>query len=218
MHKTILNLNEIKKEIYSKNLENEFSGQIIAVTKTFSIEHISHLIDNGHLHFGENKVQEAIEKWTDVKLNSPNLSLHMIGKLQTNKVKYAVKLFDYIHSLDSIKLAKKIFEEQSKVNKKLKIFIQVNIGNESQKGGVLVHELKNFYKICVEDFNLEIVGLMCLPPASNKPSKFFSQMHLLAKDLSLKELSMGMSSDYLSAIKHGATFLRIGSKIFGSRN
>ena len=218
MHKTILNLNEIKKEIYSKNSENEFNVQIIVVSKTFSMEKISHLIDDGHLHFGENKVQEAVEKWTDVKLNSPNLNLHMIGKLQTNKVKYAVKLFDFIHSLDSIKLAKKISEEQKKINKKLKIFIQVNFGNESQKSGVSVDELKDFYKICVQDLNLNIVGLMCLPPANKSPLKFFSEMRLLARDLSLKELSMGMSSDYLDAIEHGATFVRIGSKIFGPRN
>ncbi len=213
-----MNLNEIKKEIYSKNSENEFNIRIIAVTKTFLMRDIQHLIDDGHLHFGENKVQEAVDKWTNVKLKFPNLNLHMIGKLQTNKVKYVVKLFDYIHSLDSLKLAKKISEEQNKIKKKLKIFVQVNIGNESQKGGVSVDNLENFYKICIEDLNLDIVGLMCLPPVNNNPSKFFNQMRSLTKNLSLKELSMGMSSDYMSAIDYGATFLRIGSKIFGSRN
>ena len=182
------------------------------------MEHISHLINNGHLDFGENKVQEANDKWSEVKSNSPDLKLHMIGKLQTNKVKYAVKLFDYIHSLDSIKLAKKIFEEQNKIKKKLKIFIQVNIGNESQKNGVPAKDLKNFYKNCVKDFDLDIIGLMCLPPANNNPSKYFKQMYSLANELSLKELSMGMSSDYIEAIENGATYIRIGSKIFGSRN
>ena len=218
MHKSIDNLNEIKKKIYSKKLENKSVPQIIAVTKTFSMEHISHLINNGHLDFGENKVQEANDKWSEVKSNSPDLKLHMIGKLQTNKVKYAVKLFDYIHSLDSIKLAKKIFEEQNKIKKKLKIFIQVNIGNESQKNGVPAKDLKNFYKNCVKDFDLDIIGLMCLPPANNNPSKYFKQMYSLANELSLKELSMGMSSDYIEAIENGATYIRIGSKIFGSRN
>mgnify|MGYP001355149298 FL=1 len=218
MHKSIDNLNEIKKKIYLKKLENKSVPQIIAVTKTFSMEHISHLINNGHLDFGENKVQEANDKWSEVKSNSPDLKLHMIGKLQTNKVKYAVKLFDYIHSLDSIKLAKKIFEEQNKIKKKLKIFIQVNIGNESQKNGVPAKDLKNFYKNCVKDFDLDIIGLMCLPPANNNPSKYFKQMYSLANELSLKELSMGMSSDYIEAIENGATYIRIGSKIFGSRN
>ena len=218
MHKSIDNLNEIKKKIYSKNLDNKSVAQVIAVTKTFSMEHISHLIDNGHLDFGENKVQEATDKWSKVKLNSPDLKLHMIGKLQTNKVKYAVKLFDYIHSLDSIKLAKKIFEEQNKIKKRLKIFIQVNIGNESQKNGIPVDDLKNFYKNCVKDFDLDIIGLMCLPPANINPSKYFKQMYSLASELSLKELSMGMSSDYLDAVENGATYIRIGSKIFGTRS
>ena len=218
MHKSIYNLNEIKKEIYSKSSQNKSGVQIIAVTKTFSMEHITYLINDGHLDFGENKVQEAVDKWSDVKFNSPNLNLHMIGKLQTNKVKYAVKIFDYIHSLDSIKLAKKISEEQNKIQKKLKIFIQVNIGNETQKSGVSVDDLPNFYKQCVDEFNLNIIGLMCLPPVNNEPSKYFKQMYSLVKDLSLKELSMGMSNDYLKAVENGATYIRIGSKIFGARN
>ncbi len=182
------------------------------------MENISPLIKDGHVDFGENKVQEAIDKWTDVKNQLPNLNLHMIGKLQTNKVKYVVKLFDYIHSLDSIKLAKKISEEQNKIERKLKIFIQINIGNETQKGGISVQDLPIFYKTCVEEFNLDIVGLMCLPPLKKSSSYYFKQMSLHANTLSLKELSMGMSSDYMDAIENGATYVRIGSKIFGSRN
>tara|TARA_B100002019_G_scaffold278496_1_gene279378 strand:- start:631 stop:1287 length:657 start_codon:yes stop_codon:yes gene_type:complete len=218
MHKSIINLNEIKKEIYSKKLENNSIVRIVAVSKTFSMEHIIHLINHDHVDFGENKVQEALDKWTNVKMNFPNLNLHMVGKLQTNKVKNAVKLFDYIHSLDSIKLAKKISEEENKIKKKLKIFIQVNIGNEIQKNGIPVIDLPNFYNICTKELNLNIIGLMCLPPANIDPSSYFTQMNLLANKLSLKELSMGMSSDYMNAIEKGATFVRIGSKIFGSRN
>lgn len=218
MHKSIINLNEIKKEIHSKNLEKNFAIKIIAVSKTFSMDHISHLINDGHIDFGENKVQEAVDKWTNVKVDLPNLKLHMIGKLQTNKVKQAVNLFDYIHSLDSIKLAKKISEEENKIKKKLKIFIQVNIGNEIQKSGISINDLRNFYEICTKEFNLNIVGLMCLPPIDRDSTSYFKQMNLLAHDLSLKELSMGMSSDYMYAIEQGATFIRIGSKIFGSRN
>ena len=199
-------------------MENKSIVRIIAVTKTFSMDHISYLIKDGHLDFGENKVQEAVNKWTNVKLNYPDLNLHMIGKLQTNKVKNVIKLFDYIHSLDSIKLAKKISEEQNKIKKKLKIFIQVNIGNEIQKNGIMVKDLSNFYKTCTEQFDLDIIGLMCIPPAEDDPSIYFKQMSQLASSLSLKELSMGMSSDYINAIKYGATFVRVGSKIFGSRS
>jgi len=176
------------------------------------------LIDYGHLDYGENKVQEALIKWSQIKLTNKNLNLHMIGKLQTNKVKTAVGLFDYIHSLDSIKLAEKISEEQKKINKNLKIFIQVNIGEETQKNGISINELKNFYEICLNKLNLNIIGLMCLPPNSIDPSKYFQKMKKMNDNLSLNELSMGMSSDYLSAIKCGASFVRIGSKIFGMRN
>ena len=218
MHKSIINLNEIKKEIHSKNLEKNLAVKIIAVTKTFSMDHISHLINVGHIDFGENKVQEAVDKWTNVKGDLPNLNLHMIGKLQTNKVKQAVNLFDYIHSLDSIKLAKKISEEENKIKKKLKIFIQVNIGNEIQKSGISVNDLGDFYETCTKEFNLDIIGLMCLPPIDSDPTSYFKHMNSLAHDLSLKELSMGMSSDYMYAIEQGATYIRIGSKIFGSRN
>ncbi len=221
MHHTESNLieinNKIKSKINSLSLD-QYNPKVIAVSKTFKEQDISPLLDYCHLDFGENKVQEAVDKWSDVKFNSPNLNLHMIGKLQTNKVKYAVKIFDYIHSLDSIKLAKKISEEQNKIKKKLKIFIQVNIGNETQKSGVSVDDLPNFYKQCVDEFNLNIIGLMCLPPINNEPSKYFKQMYSLVKDLSLKELSMGMSNDYLKAVENGATYIRIGSKIFGARN
>ena len=215
MHKSIINLNEIKKKIYSKNLN--FEPRIIAVSKTFSINHISPLIENGHIDFGENKVQEAIDKWSKIKKDNKEIKLHMIGKLQTNKVKYAINLFDYIQSLDSLKLAKKISEEQNKNKKKLKLFIQINIGREEQKSGIHVEELNNFYKFCTHDLDLDIIGLMCLPPININTGKYFQEMEKLAKNISLKNLSMGMSEDYLVAVENGGNFLRIGSKIFGKR-
>ncbi len=182
------------------------------------MESILPLIDYGHIDYGENKVQEAVDKWTDIKKIKPNLNLHMIGKLQTNKVKYAVKLFDYIHSLDSIKLARKISLEQNKIKRSIKIFIQINIGNENQKSGIMIGEVNNFYKLCVEDFNLDVIGLMCLPPLNLDPSICFENMKQIAEKLHLKELSMGMSSDYLKALKYNSTYVRIGSKIFGERS
>ena len=219
MHKTVQNLitieNEIKSSLSEKNLDK--LPKIIAVSKTFSIENILPLIDHGHLDFGENKVQEAIEKWTDVKKNKPSLNLHMLGKLQTNKVKTAVKLFDYIHSLDNEKLAKKISIEQAKLNKKIKIFIQVNIGNEDQKSGINEDNLIEFYSYCKEIY-LDIIGLMCLPPVNLNPSQYFKKMNLLNERIKLNHLSMGMSSDYLDATKNYATYLRIGTNIFGIRN
>ena len=218
MHKSIVNLIEIQKEIYLKKKDSGKQPKIIAVTKTFSIENILPLIDHGHLDFGENKVQEAIDKWTKIKAENKNLNLHMIGKLQTNKVKFAVKIFDYIHSLDSIKLARKISEEQKKIQKNIKLFIQINIGKEKQKSGILIEDLKNFYMACSKEFNLNIIGLMCLPPINIDPSKNFEEMNIALKDLGLNHLSMGMSADYLEAIKYNSSFLRIGSKIFGKRN
>ena len=218
MHKSIVNLIEIQKEIYLKKKDTEKQPKIIAVTKTFSLENILPLIDHGHLDFGENKVQEAIDKWTKIKAENKNLNLHMIGKLQTNKVKFAVKIFDYIHSLDSIKLARKISEEQKKIQKNIKLFIQINIGKEKQKSGILIEDLKNFYMLCSKEFNLNIIGLMCLPPININPSKNFEEMNIALKDLGLNHLSMGMSADYLEAIKYNSSFLRIGSKIFGKRN
>ena len=219
MHLTIQNLINIKAEINSNlsNQKNHKVPKIIAVSKTFGMEKITPLIEYGHLDFGENKVQEAMEKWSDIKLSKSNLKLHLIGGLQTNKVKYAVKLFDYIHSVDSEKLAKKISEEQDKQNKKVKVFIQVNIGNEDQKFGVdklLVPELCYYCKT----LGLEVVGLMCIPPLNEPSEIYFKEMSELNKKLNFKELSMGMSSDYLNAIKNSATYVRIGSNIFGKRN
>ena len=192
------------------------SPKIIAVSKTFKLDHINPLIDHGHIDFGENKVQEAVEKWTDIKKEKSELKIHLVGRLQTNKVKFALKVFDYIHSLDSKKLAVKISEEQAKHKVKPKIFIQINIGDESQKGGIRVDELEEFYNYCME-LELEIIGTMCLPPISNEPEKYFSRMNYLNKKLNLKESSMGMSSDYLEAIQYNATYLRIGTSIFGER-
>ena len=190
--------------------------KIIAVSKTFSIEKILPLIEHGHLDFGENKVQEAIDKWTNVKNKKPNIQLHMIGKLQTNKVKFAVKLFDYIHSVDSKKLAKKISDEQNKIHRKIKIFIQINIGNENQKSGVQIGELDHLVSYCKE-LRLNIVGFMCIPPEKEDSSLYFREMYRLANFYSLDELSMGMSSDFLKAAEYNSTFLRIGSNIFGLR-
>ena len=216
MHRSISNLNLIKEELKSK-INNFHNVKIIAVSKTFPIETIKPLIEYGHLEYGENKVQEAITKWTDIKLINPNIKLHLIGKLQTNKVKFALKLFDYIHSVDTKKLAKKIAEEELKQNKKIKIFLQVNIGNEEQKSGINKDNLNDLYLYC-KNLNLDVVGLMCIPPADSKSDIFFKEMALLIKKLDLKELSMGMSSDYMEAVKNSATYIRIGSKIFGNRS
>ena len=220
-HKTINNLDLIKKEIQSKisklNYLN-YNPEIIAICKTFPISDVLPLINHGHVHFGENKVQESIAKWTDIKNDFKNIKLHMVGKLQTNKVKYVLSLFDYIHSLDNIKLAEKISNEQQKIGKKIKIFIQVNIGNESQKNGILVENLFSFYKKCQNDFGLQIEGLMCIPPNDNKSEIYFSKMRKLSDQINLPELSMGMSDDYLKACEYKTTFFRIGTKIFGERN
>ena len=218
MHKNIKNLLEIKDKVKHKLNNNIKFPKIIAVSKTFELEDIMPLINYGHHDFGENKVQEAVNKWTDIKKTSKDLKLHMIGKLQTNKVKHVVPLFDYIHSLDSIKLAEKISSEQKKYNKSLKIFIQINIGNEIQKNGIEPTDLNKFYNFCTEKLNLNIVGLMCIPPQQGSVRSFFSQMAKLNNSLGLNELSMGMSSDYLDAVELGSTFIRVGSKIFGNRN
>ena len=190
---------------------------IVAVSKTFPFNEIEPLINNGHIHFGENKVQEAIEKWSNIKSSFEHLKLHMIGRLQTNKVKYVVSLFDYIHSLDSVKLAEKISIEQKKINRNLKIFIQINIGNEEQKSGIDKKSLKDFYEKCTKEFELNIIGLMCIPPQDGEIRSYFKNMAELNESIGLKDLSMGMSSDYLDAIDYGATFIRIGSMIFGNR-
>ena len=215
MHNTVKNLIHIEELIKSKANHDKLA-KIIAVSKTFPIENILPLIEHGHLDYGENKVQEALEKWTDIKNKNNNIQLHLIGKLQTNKVKFALKIFDYIHSLDSEKLANKIADEQQKHKKKPKIFIQVNVGNEDQKSGIDKRNLNDFYKFC-KNLNLDIIGTMCIPPNDRNTEKYFSEMNDLNKELNFKELSMGMSGDYLEAIKYNATYIRIGSKIFGSR-
>jgi pyridoxal phosphate enzyme (YggS family) len=212
-HKSINNLILIENEVKEINSV----AKIIAVSKTFSVNDIMPLIDHGHIHFGENKVQEAVNKWKNLKNLNDKLKLHLIGRLQTNKVKLAISLFDYIHSLDSIKLAKKISIEQTSQNRNLKIFIQINLGGETQKGGIEPNNLKTFYQECVNELKLNIIGLMCIPPQNNETYLYFEQMSEFKNKLNLKELSMGMSSDYLEALKYGASFVRIGSKIFGSR-
>ena len=219
MHKTIQNLIDIQKNIQSKVSELNYSDyypKIIAVSKTFKIDHLMPIIQHGHIHFGENKVQEAIEKWTDIKNKNEQIKLHMVGKLQTNKVKFAVKLFDYIHSVDNIKLAKKISEEQKKLNKEIKVFIQINIGNEPQKSGIEISKANEFFESC-KKLQLDVIGIMCLPPDDNNSDTYFSKMLNINDELKLKEISMGMSNDYLNAIKYKSTFLRIGTKIFGER-
>ncbi len=219
MHQIVQNLVNIQEEINSNlsNQKNHKIPKIIAVSKTFGMDKILPLIEYGHLDFGENKVQEAIEKWSEIKLSNNNIKLHLIGGLQTNKVKLAVKLFDYIHSVDSERLAKKISDEQLKQNKKVKIFIQVNIGNEEQKFGVDKLSVAELHSYC-KTLNLEVVGLMCIPPLNESSETFFKEMNELNKKLNFEELSMGMSSDYLSAIKNSATYIRIGSSIFGQRS
>ena len=219
MHKSVHNLIQIEKEIQSNiiNLDTTTkSPKIIAVSKTHSMASISPLINHGHLDFGENKVQEAIDKWSDIKNKKNSIKLHLIGRLQTNKVKFALKIFDYIHSLDSEKLANKISDEQIKQGKKPKIFIQVNIGNEDQKSGINKERLDDFYKFC-KNLNLDIIGTMCIPPNNGNTENFFFEMSKVNQELNFKELSMGMSGDYLEAIKNSATYVRVGSKIFGSR-
>ncbi len=219
MHNTIKNLLDIKNNIksYLEKLNINNNPKILAVSKTFEINKILPLIEYGHLHYGENKVQEALEKWSDIKLIKKDLKLHLIGKLQTNKVKQAIKIFDYIHSVDSKKLAKKIADEETKQGKKIKIFIQVNIGDEEQKSGVNKSSVNELYSYC-KAINLNVIGLMCIPPLTKSSDIYFKEMNILNKNLNLNELSMGMSSDYLDAIKNSATYVRIGSNIFGQRN
>ena len=207
--------NNIKIHLNKLNINN--IPKIIAVSKTFKIDKIMPLIDYGHNDYGENKVQEATEKWTEIKKKNPKIKLHLIGKLQTNKVKFAVKIFDYIHSVDSEKLAKKISEEQNKINKKIKIFLQVNIGNEKQKSGINKNEVNELVSYCKE-IGLDLLGLMCIPPLNVDPKSYFEEMSRLNKVLGLRELSMGMSSDFLDAVKYLSTYVRIGSSIFGQRS
>tara|TARA_B100000424_G_C22858524_1_gene457619 strand:+ start:340 stop:999 length:660 start_codon:yes stop_codon:yes gene_type:complete len=219
MHNSVKNLINIKKKIEHEQsiLNYKNLPKIIAVSKTFKIDKILPLIEYGHLDYGENKVQEAVDKWSEIKEKQPNLQLHMIGRLQTNKVKFAVRLFDYIHSVDSERLAKKIADEQLKVKRDIKIFIQVNIGDENQKSGIRNNELDQLVKCC-KTFDLNVIGLMCIPPADINPEYYFNEMNKLNQIYNFKELSMGMSSDYLEAVKNNSTYLRIGSSIFGQRS
>ncbi len=218
MHNTVKKLLDIENniKIYLEKLNIKNNPKTIAVSKTFKIEKILPLIEHGHVDFGENKVQEGVEKWTEIKKSYSSIKLHMIGKLQTNKVKFAVQLFDFIHSVDNEKLARKIAVEETKINKKVKIFLQVNIGNENQKSGINKSEVEQLVSVCKE-IGLNVVGLMCIPPINVDPENYFSEMNKLKKELDLAELSMGMSSDYLKAVKHLSTYIRVGSSIFGQR-
>ena len=215
MHITVNNLIAIQNLLKKKNI-SQVTPKIIAVSKTFPVSKILPLINHGHIHFGENKIQESIDKWSDLKKQFLDLKLHMIGKLQTNKVKFAIRLFDYIHSVDTEKLARKIADEEIKQNKKVKIFIQVNIGNEQQKSGVNKNKLEDLFLYC-KNLNLDVVGLMCIPPVDENIEEYFKETQILNQKLDLSELSMGMSSDYIKAIKYNSTYLRIGSSIFGNR-
>ena len=218
MHNTVKNLLDIENNInvFINKLNINNNPKIVAVSKTFKIDQILPLIEYGHVDYGENKVQEAIEKWTEVKKVKSKVKLHMIGKLQTNKVKFAVQIFDYIHSVDSKKLAKKIADEQKKINKKTKIFLQVNIGDENQKSGINKNEVRYLVSYCKE-IGLDLIGLMCIPPVNEEPDKYFKEIKILNKKFDLQEISMGMSSDYLKAVENYSTYVRIGSSIFGQR-
>ena len=207
---------KINKIISQKQLKT--NPEIIVVTKTFSLNHIIPLVESGHIHFGENKIQEAEGKWTEVRNRYSNIKLHMVGTIQSNKAKKAVKIFDYIHSLDNAKLALKIFQYEKALNKKIKLFIQVNLADESQKSGILLNDLNKFYHYCTKELSLNIIGLMCLPPMESEPSQYFKILKNTAGKLNLKDLSMGMSSDFEQAIINGSTYLRLGTIILGERS
>ena len=218
MHNVVKNLLDIENNIklHLKEMDINHYPKIIAVSKTFKIDKILPLIEHGPIDYGENKVQEAVDKWTEIKKKYSRIQLHMIGKLQTNKVKFAVQLFDFIHSVDNKKLAKKIADEQFKINKKIKIFLQVNIGDEKQKSGINKNEINELVNYCNE-IDLDVIGLMCIPPININPNSYFEEMNKLNKALGFSELSMGMSSDFLIASKNLATYIRVGSSIFGQR-
>ena len=220
MHRSLQRLtlikNKVKEIIDRKQLKT--TPQIVAVSKTFSLKEIIPLLEMGHFHFGENKIQEAENKWTDVKNKYQDLQLHMVGKLQSNKVKRAIKLFDYIHSLDNAKLAQKLYQYEKELNKKMKLFIQVNIFGENQKSGVLLNDLNRFHNYCTQELSLNVIGLMSLPPINYDPRKYFKILKKKSEELSLTDLSMGMSADYEQAILNGSTYLRLGTAIFGERN
>ena len=219
MHNSVKKYKDIISTINKRieELKIELNPKVIAVSKTFKLEKILPLIEYGHLDYGENKVQEAIDKWSEIRLKKQNIKLHLIGKLQTNKVKHALKIFDYIHSVDSKKLLQKIADEQEKQNKKLKLFIQVNIGDEEQKSGISINQIEDLINFS-KKLNLNIIGLMCIPPVHEEPDKYFKEINILSKKFNLQEISMGMSSDYLKAVENSSTYLRIGSSIFGERN
>ena len=219
MHTSLqkLTLVKIKVNEIIKQKQLKTNPTIIVVTKTFSLNQITPLIESGHIHFGENKIQEAESKWIGVKKQFSNLQLHMVGKLQTNKVKKAVKIFDYIHSLENSKLALKIFQHEKELNKKIKLFIQVNLADENQKSGILLNDLNNFYYYCTKELSLNVIGLMCLPPVESSSQEYFKILKNVAEKLDLKNLSMGMSSDFEEAIVHGSTYLRLGTIILGER-
>ena len=219
MHTSLqkLTLVKIKVNEIIKQKQLKTNPTIIVVTKTFSLNQITPLIESGHIHFGENKIQEAESKWIGVKKQYSNLQLHMVGKLQTNKVKKAVKIFDYIHSLENAKLALKIFQHEKELNKKIKLFIQVNLADENQKSGILLNDLNNFYYYCTKELSLNVIGLMCLPPVESSSQEYFKILKNVAEKLDLKDLSMGMSSDFEEAIIHGSTYLRLGTIILGER-
>ena len=216
MHESVQKLVHIEKVVKSKEIDSN-KITIVAVSKTFNLDKILPLIEYGHLHYGENKVQEALDKWSVIKEKKPELKLHLVGKLQTNKVKFALRIFDFIHSVDSEKLAKKIADEEIKQNKKVKIFLQVNIGNEDQKSGIAKNDLNRLLLYC-RNLGLDVIGLMCLPPANIDPVPYFKELNKMRQSLSLPELSMGMSSDYSKAIENSSTFIRVGSSIFGERS
>ena len=220
MHTNVRRLNLVKnnvKEIFDKK-QLKTIPQIIAATKTFPLKEIIPLLESGHVHFGENKIQEAEDKWSNVRNRYKNLKLHMLGKLQSNKVKKAVQLFDYIHSLDSKKLALKINQYEKELNKKIKLFLQINIAEEVQKSGILLNDLDNFYNYCTKELSLNIIGLMCLPPVNSDSGKYFKILKKTSEKLNLTDLSMGMSADYEQAVLNGSTYLRLGTVIFGERN
>ena len=220
MQASVEKLNSVKKKINDIVSRKQLKTipQIVVITKTFSLNEITPLLEIGHLHFGENKIQEAESKWVDVKNKYKNLQLHMVGKLQTNKVKKAIELFDYIHSLDNAKLALKISRYEKKLNKKVKLFIQVNLAKEIQKSGILLDDVNNFYNYCIKELSLNVIGLMCLPPTSSDSNKYFMTLQKISEKLNLTDISMGMSADYEQAIINGSTYLRLGTVIFGERN
>ena len=220
MHTTLEKLSRVKNkvnEIISKK-QLKTKPKIVVVTKTFPLNKILPLLENGHIHYGENKIQEAENKWIDTKNRYKNLQLHMIGKLQTNKAKKAVKLFNYIHSLDDDRLALKLSHHEKELNKKVKLFIQVNLAEEPQKSGIIFNDLNNFYNYCTKDLSLNVIGLMCMPPVDSNSQEYFKKLKKAAEQLNLEDLSMGMSSDYEQAILSGSTYLRLGTTILGERN